>query len=146
MHIFSLTYFVYGYGSVNVDLFTDDIKHFAENVSFNLTYYQIWAIYACMLDLRFFWYCCENQKQPQEVFYEKKVLLEISQNSQGNSCARVLFLIKLLCHHHHLCHHRSLSKKYLILMILNCNYFTWFILCSLFNPKKTRHLEGSFSE
>ena len=35
------------------------------------------------------------QKQPPEVFYEKKVFLEISQNSQKNTCVRVTFLIKL---------------------------------------------------
>ena len=35
------------------------------------------------------------QKQPPEVFYTKKVFLEISQNSQENACARVSFLIKL---------------------------------------------------
>ena len=36
-----------------------------------------------------------NHKQPPEVFYVKKVFLEISQNSQENTCARVCFLIKL---------------------------------------------------
>ena len=35
------------------------------------------------------------QKQPPEVFYKKKVFLEISQNSQENTCARFSFLIKL---------------------------------------------------
>ena len=35
------------------------------------------------------------QKQPPKVFYKKKVFLEISQNSQENTCARVSFLIKL---------------------------------------------------
>ena len=35
------------------------------------------------------------QKQPLEVFYIKKVLLEISQNSQENTCARVSFLLRL---------------------------------------------------
>ena len=35
------------------------------------------------------------QKQPPEVFYKRKVFLEISQNSQENTCARVSFLIKL---------------------------------------------------
>ena len=34
------------------------------------------------------------QKQPPEVFY-KKVFLEISQNSQENTCTRVSLLIKL---------------------------------------------------
>ena len=34
------------------------------------------------------------QKQPPEVFY-KKVFLKISQNSQGNTCARFSFLRKL---------------------------------------------------
>ena len=34
------------------------------------------------------------QKQPVEVFCEK-VFLEISQNSQENTCATVSFLIKL---------------------------------------------------
>ena len=34
------------------------------------------------------------QKQPPEVFYEK-IFLEISQNSQENTCATVFFLIKL---------------------------------------------------
>ena len=35
------------------------------------------------------------QKQPPEVFCKKKVFLEILQNSQENTCARVSFLIKL---------------------------------------------------
>ena len=35
------------------------------------------------------------QKQPPEVFSEKKIFLEISQNSQENTCARDSFLIKL---------------------------------------------------
>ena len=36
-----------------------------------------------------------RQKQPREVFFVKKVFLEISQNSQENTCTRVSFLIKL---------------------------------------------------
>ena len=32
-----------------------------------------------------------RQKQPPEVFYEKNVFLEISQNSQKNTCTRVSF-------------------------------------------------------
>ena len=36
-----------------------------------------------------------SQKQPLEVFCKKNMLLEISQNSQENTCARVSFLIKL---------------------------------------------------
>ena len=36
-----------------------------------------------------------NQKQPPEVFCKKKVFLEISQNSQENTCAKVFFLLKL---------------------------------------------------
>ena len=51
-NIFSLIYAFYGYGSVNVDLSTDNIKHFSENIGFNLTCYRILAIYARML--RFF--------------------------------------------------------------------------------------------
>ena len=35
------------------------------------------------------------QKQPPEVFCKKKVLLQTSQNSQGSTCARASFLIKL---------------------------------------------------
>ena len=35
------------------------------------------------------------QKQPPEVFFKKRVLLEISQNLQENTCAEVFFLIKL---------------------------------------------------
>ena len=34
------------------------------------------------------------EKHPPEVFYKKKVVLKISQNSQENTCARVSFLIK----------------------------------------------------
>ena len=37
----------------------------------------------------------EKQNQPPEVFCKKKVLLETSQNSQENTCARASFLIKL---------------------------------------------------
>ena len=37
----------------------------------------------------------KGQKQPPEVFFKKKVFLEISQNSKENTCARVSFLIKL---------------------------------------------------
>ena len=36
------------------------------------------------------------QKQPPEVFYEKKCSLKISQNSQENTRARVSFLIKFI--------------------------------------------------
>ena len=35
------------------------------------------------------------QKQPPEVLCEKKVLIKISQNSQGNTCVGISFLIKL---------------------------------------------------
>ena len=35
------------------------------------------------------------RKQPPKVVYKKKVFLEISQNSQKNTCARISFLIKL---------------------------------------------------
>ena len=35
------------------------------------------------------------QKQPPEVFYKKKVFLNISQISHENPCSRVSFLIKL---------------------------------------------------
>ena len=38
--------------------------------------------------------CYATQKQQSEVFYKKKVLLKILQNSQENICARVYFLIK----------------------------------------------------
>ena len=37
----------------------------------------------------------ELKKEPPEVFCKKKVFLEISQNSQENTCARDSFLIKL---------------------------------------------------
>ena len=36
------------------------------------------------------------QKQPPEVLFRKKVFLEISQNSQENTCARASFLIKYI--------------------------------------------------
>ena len=39
-----------------------------------------------------------KHKQPPEVFYEKKLFIEISQNSQTNTCARVSFLINLLAY------------------------------------------------
>ena len=39
----------------------------------------------------------ELQKQPPEVFCEKKVFLEISQNSQENTCGRVSFLVSSAC-------------------------------------------------
>ena len=35
-----------------------------------------------------------KQKQPQEVFYKKKVFLKISQNSQENTCARACNFLK----------------------------------------------------
>ena len=37
----------------------------------------------------------EIQKQPPEVFSKKKGFLEMSKNSQENTCARDSFLIKL---------------------------------------------------
>ena len=37
----------------------------------------------------------KSRSSSPEVFYTKKVFLEISQNSQKNTCARVSFLIKL---------------------------------------------------
>ena len=36
-----------------------------------------------------------KEEQPPEFFCKKSVLLEISQNSQENTCARVSFQIKL---------------------------------------------------
>ena len=36
-----------------------------------------------------------KEEQPPELFCKKSVLLEISQNSQENTCARVSFQIKL---------------------------------------------------
>ena len=36
-----------------------------------------------------------QQKQPPEVFYKKKMFLNISQNLQENTSARISFLIKL---------------------------------------------------
>ena len=42
-------------------------------------------------------YICKRQKQLPEVFC-KKVFLEISQNSQENTCARISFLTKRLWH------------------------------------------------
>ena len=35
------------------------------------------------------------QKQPPEVFFKKRVLLEISQNLQENTCAKVFFFNKV---------------------------------------------------
>ena len=49
-------------------------------------------IFVCLLDVGMF--DRGVQKQPLEVSC-KKVFLEISQNSQENTCARVSFLIKL---------------------------------------------------
>ena len=46
-------------------------------------------------------YCCENEfivehaKAATSGVLEEKVFLEISQNSQENTCVRVSFLIKL---------------------------------------------------
>ena len=37
----------------------------------------------------------KGQKQPPEVFFKKKVFLEISQNSKENTCARVSFFNKV---------------------------------------------------
>ena len=37
------------------------------------------------------------QKQPREVFYEKKVFVEIPKNSEENTCARVSFFSDLSC-------------------------------------------------
>ena len=53
---------------------------------------------ASQFNFEFLWYLEWNwestQKQPPELFC-KKVFLEITQNSQQNTCARVSFLIKL---------------------------------------------------
>ena len=55
---------------------------------------------------------CENswqlkaQKQPPELFFNKRCFLKISQNSQEKTCARVSFLIKLRASRH-----ATLSKK-----------------------------------
>ena len=40
-------------------------------------------------------FCVVSQKQPPRGVLLKKVLLEISQNLQENTCVRVSFLIKL---------------------------------------------------
>ena len=47
-------------------------------------------------------YYYKLQKQPLEVFCKKMVFLEISQNSQKNTCARISFLIKLKAFSEHL--------------------------------------------
>ena len=43
----------------------------------------------------FFELLCFVKKQPPEVFFLRKDLLEISQHSQKNTCVRVSLLIKL---------------------------------------------------
>ena len=50
----------------------------------------------------FLYYCSATERNNPEVVVQrysvKKVFLEISQNSQENTCARVSFLIKLQAH------------------------------------------------
>ena len=55
------------------------------------------SIYIYLSIIIWFWLfdLCIKQKQSPEVFCKKKVFLEISQNPQENTCARVSFLIKL---------------------------------------------------
>ena len=54
------------------------------------------------------------QKQPPEVLCKKKVFLEISQNPQGNTCARVSFLIKLQA--------SRFIKKETMAQVLSCKF------------------------
>ena len=56
-----------------------------------------------------------SQKQPPEVFFEKKAFLEISQNSQENICARVSFLIKLQA-----C---NFIKKETLAQVFSCGFY-----------------------
>ena len=44
---------------------------------------------------RYFLIMILRQKQPPEVFCKKRCCLEILENSQENTCARICFLIKL---------------------------------------------------
>ena len=67
---------------------------------------EIWKIIFCQLGQPHFWNfnCVDHDVSSQshqytevvaKSFSVKKVFLEISQNSQGNTCARVSFLMKL---------------------------------------------------
>ena len=61
------------------------------------------------------------QKQSSEGILLKKVFLEILQNSQENTCARVSFLIKL----------QASSGRLLLVIVLSMllfEFFTWRIL------------------
>ena len=67
----------------NLFLETDFLHYFfVPHVNFSCSSFVLWC----------------RQKQPSEVFNQKKVFLKISQNSQGNTCARVLFFIKVVKH------------------------------------------------
>ena len=74
-----------------------------------------------------------HQKQPPEVFCKKKMFLEISHNSQENTCPRVSFLIKL----------QAPPKKETLAQLFSCEiceitkntffteYLWWLLLCSV---------------
>ena len=51
--------------------------------------------YLTGVDVRQIFQANEKQKQPPEVLYKKKVFLEISQDSQENTCARVSLFNKV---------------------------------------------------
>ena len=56
------------------------------------------------------------RKQPPEVFYEKKVFLEISQNSQENTCVRAFFYF---CCRPEAC---SIIKKVNLAQVFPCEF------------------------
>ena len=64
------------------------LNHKTYSMKPQLTYFTLQFIFFSMIRIYY-------QKQPPEVFYEKKVFLEISQNSQENTCSTASFLIKL---------------------------------------------------
>ena len=59
-------------------------------------------------------------EQPPEEFYEKKVFLKISQNSQENICTRASFLLKMQANRCHLINKETLAQ------IFSCEYFAIF--------------------
>ena len=57
--------------------------------------FKVWVVVNFRMTLKVYLYMHESTEAATRRVLCKKVFLEISQNSQENTCARVLFLIKL---------------------------------------------------
>ena len=72
----------------------DTLKFFFQGISWNTvsgSFHETWNNF-----MKYFYFSIQHSEAVVQMCFVKKVFLEISQNSQGNTCTSVSFLIKLL--------------------------------------------------